>query len=102
MTILGISYYDVYYGIEIVEEVGINVTTGLYPFVEDQKFVRGTLRFKVVEFKYAPERDILYNEKIVTSVVFETLKEPVEQFTIPILKVMESIKEGRTKFYSTV
>ncbi len=90
--ILDISYYDPYHGIEI-EGNGINVETGHYPFDLQQKFMRGQMKFRAVEFKFAPVK-----EKIVTDVTFETIREPKERFNIPILRVLESIKQGRTKF----
>lgn len=92
-----ISHFDIYNGIEI-DPIGINVSKGDFPFPEGQKFLRGTKKFKAVEFDFEHGRWVLDNEKIITHVTFETIQHPVERFKVPIPQVLDSIKQGRTKF----
>lgn len=92
------SHFNIYSGIELEPELGINVIKGHYPFIDGQKFSRGKMKFKVAEFVYSEGRGVLFNEKIITDVVFETLSTPSERFKIPIIQVLESIKHSRTKF----
>lgn len=95
MTVLGISYYDPYSGIEIEGE-HINVTTGHYPFIEGQKLLNKKTKLIVQEFVYLktpPHTPCKY----VTDVIFkEIISGNIK--TIPILQVLKSLKEGRTKF----
>lgn len=96
MSILGISFYNVYSGIIITEDC-IDVTHGHYPFDMGQKFKRGKERFKVIDIEWEPHKD-----KLIKRFVFEGIPEDInetpKQFSIASVQVLKSIHEGRTKF----
>lgn len=100
MTILGISYYDPYHGIIITENC-IDVTHGHWPFDMNQKFVREGKKFRVTGINWLPHKD-----KLIEKFIFDYIgkdengKEILtgESFRVNSVKVLESIKQGRTKF----
>ena len=92
--ILGISYYDVYYGIEIQNDM-INVTTGQYPFDLNQKFFNAGVKLIATDFVF--NRSFTHSDKLITHVIFKEIISGKRKM-ISILQVLESIKQGRTKF----
>jgi hypothetical protein len=94
--ILDISYYDVYDGIIIIHDC-IDVTAGHYPFDMNQKFRRGKEKFKVVDIIWLPHKDRLIN-RFVFETIPDDINEDPKRFDISAVQVLESIKQGRTKF----
>ena len=94
--ILNISYYNVYNGIITIHNC-IDVTAGHYPFDMQQKFKRGKEKFKVVDIVWLPHKDKLI-DRFIFEYIPDDINEEPKRFDINAIQVLESIKQGRTKF----